>query len=496
MPAASTVKVLISAAMWCAVEEGALDAGRRLTAGEAPAPGGGGLLESFDRGTALTLADLDILMLAVSDNAATNALMEVVGLDRVNALAARLGLTRTAVRRPMMDVEAAERGDDNTTCAGDMAALMAALGRAAEIPLRACRRVLHGLGQSHHTDVIARHLSAPGRVVACKQGMLAVCPARRRPGRGRARPRCAGGALVAPRRRRGACPAGGADPRRGHRSLTIARRPGVILLVVPNPFSRGGGMRELLRRVFKLSIPIAAIAVAAGCGGGGSSSSGSSGGGGTAAAGTPQKGGTLTILANSSFGVADPAQNYTLQEWALLIDTHDGLVQFKRVGGSEGTQLVPDLATEIPQPTDGGKTYTFNIRKGIKYSDGTTMKPSDFVTTFERQFTVPGPTSFYSGHRRRGQVHGEELRPVAGRGRRRQRVHADDPPDGIGSGVPRQAGAPVRVCRPRQHVAQEPDRQRRAAGHRPVHVAVVRPEQGSGARPQPELQGVEPGRAA
>ena len=50
---------------------------------------------------------------------------------------------------------------------------MAGVARAAEIPLRACRRVLHGLGQSHHTDVIARHLSAPGRVVACKQGMLA-----------------------------------------------------------------------------------------------------------------------------------------------------------------------------------------------------------------------------------------------------------------------------------------------------------------------------------
>jgi len=155
-------------------------------------------------------------------------------------------------------------------------------------------------------------------------------------------------------------------------------------------------MRELMRRVFKLSIPIAVIAVAAGCGGSGSSSS-SSGGGSTPAAGTPQKGGTLTILASSAFGVADPAQNYTLQEWAFLIDTHDGLVQFKRVGGTAGTQLVPDLATEIPQPTDGGKTYTFNIRKGIKFSDGTTMKPSDFVTTFERQFTVPGPTSFYSG---------------------------------------------------------------------------------------------------
>ena len=156
-------------------------------------------------------------------------------------------------------------------------------------------------------------------------------------------------------------------------------------------------MRELLRRVFKLTIPIAAIAVAAGCGGGGSSSSGGNSGGGTPAAGTPQKGGTLTILASSAFGVADPAQNYTLQEWGFLIYTHDGLVGFKRTGGPDGNELVPDLAEEIPQPTDGGKTYTFQIRKGIKYSDGSTLKPSDFVTTFERQFTVPGPTGFYSG---------------------------------------------------------------------------------------------------
>jgi beta-lactamase class A len=172
MPAASTVKVLISAALWSAVEEGELDAGRRIPAGQTPAPGGGGLLESIDPATELTLADLDLLMLAVSDNAATNALLDVVGFERVNALAGRLGLGSTAVRRRMMDVEAADRGDDNTTCAGDMARLMAALGRAEGISLGACRRVLHGLAQSHHTDVIARHLSAPGRVVACKQGML------------------------------------------------------------------------------------------------------------------------------------------------------------------------------------------------------------------------------------------------------------------------------------------------------------------------------------
>ena len=72
-------------------------------------------------------------------------------------------------------------------------------------------------------------------------------------------------------------------------------------------------------------------------------------------------------------------------------------MQFQRVGGTAGTKIVPDLATSLPQPTNGGKTYTFQIRKGIKFSNGQTMKPSDFVTTFERQFTVPGPTSFYAG---------------------------------------------------------------------------------------------------
>jgi peptide/nickel transport system substrate-binding protein len=136
---------------------------------------------------------------------------------------------------------------------------------------------------------------------------------------------------------------------------------------------------------------LAALAMTvAGCGSSGSSSPSSK-------PSAAHKGGTLTILANSSFGVADPAQNYTLQEWQLLINSHDGLVQFQRVGGVAGTKIVPDLATTVPLPTDGGKTYTFHIRTGIKFSNGQTLKPSDFVRTFERQFTVPGPTSFYSG---------------------------------------------------------------------------------------------------
>jgi peptide/nickel transport system substrate-binding protein len=140
---------------------------------------------------------------------------------------------------------------------------------------------------------------------------------------------------------------------------------------------------------------LAALSLAiAGCGSSGKPSQSSSSG--AQAAGHP--GGTFTILANAGFaGAADPAQNYTLEEWQLLIDTHDGLVGFAKVNGVAGNKIVPDLATSVPKPTNGGKTYVFHIRRGIKFSNGQTLKPSDFVRTFQRQFTVPGPTSFYSG---------------------------------------------------------------------------------------------------
>jgi peptide/nickel transport system substrate-binding protein len=146
-----------------------------------------------------------------------------------------------------------------------------------------------------------------------------------------------------------------------------------------------------MRSRWAIAITAATIVTLAAC------SSAKTGGPSSPATHHPVSGGTYTILANSAFGVADPAQNYTLEEWQLLIDTHDGLVAFQRVGGVAGTKLVPDLATSLPAPTNGGKTYTFHIRRGIKFSNGQVLKPSDFLTTFERQFTVPGPTTFYNG---------------------------------------------------------------------------------------------------
>ncbi len=117
-----------------------------------------------------------------------------------------------------------------------------------------------------------------------------------------------------------------------------------------------GGSRLL--RLGGLAGAAALAIAAAGCGNGSSPSATTS----KSTSTSGHKGGVFTILANSTFGVADPAQNYTLEEWQLLIDTHDGLTSFQKVGGVAGTKIVPDLATSIPMPTNGGKTYVFHIR--------------------------------------------------------------------------------------------------------------------------------------
>jgi peptide/nickel transport system substrate-binding protein len=125
--------------------------------------------------------------------------------------------------------------------------------------------------------------------------------------------------------------------------------------------------------------------VASGCGGSSKSSSSTT----TSSTSAGGKGGTLVTVANAApSGSPDPQVNYTLQEWQLLIMSHDGLIAFKRLGGKPGTEKVPDLAESIPKPTNGGKTWTFTLRKGIKFSDGSTLDGADVKSTFERLFKI------------------------------------------------------------------------------------------------------------
>lgn len=117
-----------------------------------------------------------------------------------------------------------------------------------------------------------------------------------------------------------------------------------------------------------------------------------------ASAGVHRGGRLVADLSSAGHERLDPAIAYDPPGWEVLSTTNDGLVGFQRVGGSEGTQLVPDLATSLPTPTDGGKTYAFQLRKGIQYSTGALVRPSDVRATFERLFKVHTPEpGYYAG---------------------------------------------------------------------------------------------------
>jgi ABC-type transport system substrate-binding protein/DNA-binding SARP family transcriptional activator len=114
------------------------------------------------------------------------------------------------------------------------------------------------------------------------------------------------------------------------------------------------------------------------------------------------RGGTLTLIANLSphDQATDPALAYTIPMWQMLSVTNDGLVGYRRAGGPAGNTLVPDLAQALPTPADGGLTYTFRLRPGIRYSTGAPVKPEDFRRAIERDFRLNhlgGGAGFYAG---------------------------------------------------------------------------------------------------
>ena len=157
------------------------------------------------------------------------------------------------------------------------------------------------------------------------------------------------------------------------------------------------------RRTGYLAALVAASTLLAACSSGSTpADSGASSGsatGGSAGFQQQHAGGTFKILAKSAAGTLDPKVNYTLQYWQLYQSMYDGLVAFKQVGDTESFTVVPDLAESIPEPTNGGKTYVFTLRKGIKFSDGKALTVDDVVASFQRIFKVSSPTAggFYAG---------------------------------------------------------------------------------------------------
>ena len=116
-----------------------------------------------------------------------------------------------------------------------------------------------------------------------------------------------------------------------------------------------------------------------------------------AAARGGKEGGTLRATYASFPDYLDPQLSYTAEGWTAMSDTYIPLLTYAHAEGEAGSKVIPGLAESLPKVSNGGKTYTLKLRKGLKYSDGTPVKASDFTYAVERLFKVnSGGSPFYT----------------------------------------------------------------------------------------------------
>jgi peptide/nickel transport system substrate-binding protein len=112
---------------------------------------------------------------------------------------------------------------------------------------------------------------------------------------------------------------------------------------------------------------------------------------GTAAGGTqaPAKqavkaGGTVTVTNRSDFDYVDPGLSYFSHTWSMMAASQLTLMYYPHVEGAAGGRLTPMASQGMPKVSKDGKTYTFTIKKGFKFSDGTNVTSANFKRAFDR----------------------------------------------------------------------------------------------------------------
>ncbi len=129
-PQASSIKIAVLAELYRQAQAGKLNLTDLYTVTSSDLVPDSYIMEGLTPGvTKITLRDLATMMVAVSDNSATNVLMDRLGMDNVNALMDSLALSHTRLRRKMMDLKAAGEGRENISTPSEMMTLLEALYR-------------------------------------------------------------------------------------------------------------------------------------------------------------------------------------------------------------------------------------------------------------------------------------------------------------------------------------------------------------------------------
>ena len=171
-PQASAIKIPVLMEVYKQAGEGKFKLTDTRRIAKADMTGGSGILWELGDGTAqMNLHDLCVLMIVLSDNTATNLLIDLVGIANVNKTLESLGLVHTRLQRRMMDMPAAERGDENLATPAEAARIMELLYRGEFISRAVCDEILAILKKPKQTAIGS---GLPGGVeVAGKPGGIA-----------------------------------------------------------------------------------------------------------------------------------------------------------------------------------------------------------------------------------------------------------------------------------------------------------------------------------
>ena len=115
-------------------------------------------------------------------------------------------------------------------------------------------------------------------------------------------------------------------------------------------------------------------------------------GGPQAEAAGPKKGGTLTFVVPDEPPSFDGHRETTFALVHPFAPFYSVLIRVDPDNPSSPTDFVCDLCTAMPKATDGGKTYTFNIRQGVKFTDGSPLTAHDVVATYKKIIYPPAGT--------------------------------------------------------------------------------------------------------
>jgi peptide/nickel transport system substrate-binding protein len=139
---------------------------------------------------------------------------------------------------------------------------------------------------------------------------------------------------------------------------------------------------------------------------------------GAGAAAEARTGGALTIVSRSDFDYADSGLAYFSHSWNMMAATNLTLTYYPHVEGAAGGRLT-GMAAPLPRVSNGGKTYTFTVKRGFKFNTGANVTAANFKRAFDRgrNAAMQSPASSFmddvASYRANGQVFTVTLKKVA-----------------------------------------------------------------------------------